>query len=163
VPNADLIFKGDAIHQLDDKARFKLPVKMQEVFESKDIGPRCVLMKLPEGCLALYPASAWDKEYGHLMSGNKPRGLSTPEYRKLTRQIGARSNDVKVGVQGRVPIPDDFRGHIGVNAGDNVWIIGSGSRIEIWPEGHSRTDMEGGNEEFDGLLTRAADEDLDEE
>ena len=153
--SSDLIFKGEFVHQVDEKVRFKLPVKMQDAFEN-ELGLMCVMMKMPEGCLALYPAERWQKEYGKYLSGSGGKVAVNADYRKLSRQIGSRSTDVKIGVQGRVPIPEGFREFIDAEAGKNVVITGAGERIEIWSESRWQAEGEDDDGDFSDLLEKAS-------
>jgi MraZ protein len=155
--SSDLIFKGEFVHQVDEKVRFKLPVKMQEVFEN-ELGLMCVLMKMPEGCLALYPAERWQAEYGKYLSGADGKTPVNADYRKLSRYIGSRSTDLKIGVQGRVAIPEGFREYIEAEAGKNVVITGAGERLEIWNESRWQEQRDGDDGEFFDLLEKASEQ-----
>jgi MraZ protein len=127
------MFNGEYIHQLDEKARFKLPKKLQDTFLN-ELGVQCVLMKMPESCLAIYPAKFWKEEFQAILSNAGPSMPGTSDYRALTRIIGSSSLEINIGAQGRVALPDAFRKYIGVEAGENVVVVGAGTRVEIWSE-----------------------------
>lgn len=129
----EFIFNGEFIHQLDEKARFKLPKKLQDTFLN-ELGVQCVLMKMPEKCLALFPAKFWKEEFQAILSNAGPSMPGTADYRALTRIIGSSSLEMNIGAQGRIALPDAFRKYIGVEAGENVVVAGAGKRIEIWSE-----------------------------
>lgn len=131
--DSGFIFNGEFIHQLDEKARFKLPKKLQDTFLN-ELGVQCVLMKMPERCLALFPAKFWKEEFQAILSQAGPSMPGTADYRALTRIIGSSSQEMNIGAQGRIALPDAFRKYIGVEAGENVVVAGAGRRIEIWSE-----------------------------
>jgi MraZ protein len=152
--HSDLIFKGEFIHQLDEKVRFKLPVKMEEVFE--EIGLHCVLMKMPEKCLALYSASVWQQEYGQFLSGSGKGMPGNSDYRSLSRLLASRCVNLKIGVQGRVALPESFQSYLGIEKKENIVIVGAGDRIEIWSEGKWAEAAEGADQQFFELLEEAS-------
>ena len=129
----EFMFNGEFVHQLDEKARFKLPKKLQDTFLN-ELGVQCVLMKMPEKCLAIYPAKFWKDEFQAILSNAGPSMPGTADYRALTRIIGSSSLEINIGAQGRVALPDAFRKYLGVEAGENVVVVGAGKRVEIWSE-----------------------------
>lgn len=154
VAPADLIFKGEFTHQLDEKYRFKLPVKMQEAFE--EFGVKAVFMKMPEKCLALFPQKAWEQEFGKYLSGSNASLPGNADYRELSRLIASRSTDAKIGVQGRVAIPEGYREYIGIQTSENIVITGAGDRLEIWSEEEWKQKSQGSEEILYELLEKAS-------
>ena len=152
--NNNPIFKGEFVHQLDEKLRFKLPVKMEEVFE--EIGLHCVLMKMPERCLALYSVPVWESEYSQFLIGTADGKPGNAESRALSRLLASRSVNMKIGVQGRVAIPDGYKEYIGVGKKDNVVIVGAGDRIEIWSEKEWAEVAKASDDQFFKLLEEAS-------
>lgn len=157
------MFTGEFVHQLDEKARFKLPAKLATAFEL-ELGKQCVMMKMPEQCLAIYPAKVWQAEFERILSASGPAMPGTADYRALTRILGANSMETIVGAQGRVAVPDLFRAYLGVEPGENLVIVGAGKRIELWAETAWRqrqaSDMENYAEiieRLSGLADRGAD------
>lgn len=130
---APLIFSGEFTHQLDEKVRFKLPKKMEELF-TDELGLKCYLMKMPERCLALYPHIFWNEEFGRYLDFVKSKMPGNAKYRAYTRLIASNSYETKIGAQGRVALTDSHKEYIGVEGGGNVVVVGAGERIEIWSE-----------------------------
>jgi MraZ protein len=128
-----LIFSGEYVHQLDEKGRFKLPKRMEEIF-TEDMGTKCVLMKMPEKCLALYPYKFWYEEYGKYLSSVRAKMPGRERHRRFTRMISSSSLETKVGAQGRVALTENQAEYMGVRAGENLVVVGAGERIELWSE-----------------------------
>jgi MraZ protein len=130
---AGLIFSGEYVHQLDEKVRFKLPKRMEEIF-TDELGIKCVLMRMPERCVAIYPQKFWQKEFGKYLESVKAKMPGNAKYRTFTRMIASNSFETKIGAQGRVALTDVHKEFLGIEAGGNVVIVGAGERIEIWSE-----------------------------
>lgn len=130
---ADLAFSGEYLHQLDEKVRFKLPKRMEEIFR-EELGVKCVLMKMPEPCVAIYPREFWNQQFGSYLESVDARMPGNARHRAFTRMISSNSFESKVGAQGRVALTDNQKKYIGVDAGDNLVIVGAGERIELWSE-----------------------------
>lgn len=148
-----LMFTGEFVHQLDEKARFKLPAKLANLFEL-ELGRQCVMMKMPEQCLAIYPARVWQVEFQRILSASGPAMPGSADYRALTRILGANSMEVIIGAQGRVAVPDVFRSYLGVEPGENVVVVGAGVRIELWAESAWRQKQASDMANYAGIIER---------
>src|SRR5450756_1501633 len=56
----DAMFQGAAALSLDVKGRLTVPSRHRDALLEKSSPPSLVLTAHPDGCLLLYPASAWE-------------------------------------------------------------------------------------------------------
>jgi len=152
---ADLIFSGEFVHQLDEKVRFKLPKRMEELF-SDELGARCYIMKMPEQCLAIYPHRFWNKEFGKYLEFAKSKMPGNARYRAYTRLIASNSFETKIGAQGRVALTETHKEYLGVEGGQNLVVVGAGERIELWSEAAWKKQQEQDMGSFHDLLESVA-------
>jgi MraZ protein len=89
-------------------------------------------MKMPEPCLALFPQKLWEKEFGRLLRRMRLALPGTADTRNFTRLSGSGRIDFDLEGQGRIPLPESFKEHAGLEPGSEVAIVGAENRIEIW-------------------------------
>jgi division/cell wall cluster transcriptional repressor MraZ len=131
MPKSGYSFNGEYFHQLDEKYRLKLPVKLLNTLLDH-FGRECWMVRMPEKCIAIYPALVWDGERTAFLARLGPKVPGSTDARALTRIGGATSQEISVSPQGRVMLTEGFRRHIDVSEGDKVAVVGAEDRIEIW-------------------------------
>jgi len=110
------VLSGSYVHSVDGKSRIAMPAKFREA-----LGDWLVLTKGPDGCLWALGRQQWD-------------ALLTKASRSVVVQrfFVSAAVDCPLAGRGRILIPDVLRQHADIKPGDDVLIIGLGSRIEIW-------------------------------
>jgi len=114
-------FVGEYLHTLDSKGRLALPAKFREI-----LGPRFIIARGLDKCLFVYPNDEWDQ----VMEKLKTLPISRKDARHFTRYFLSGATEAEPDKQGRVVIPQNLREYAGLNK--DVFILGVGSRIEIW-------------------------------
>lgn len=114
-------FVGEYLHTLDNKGRVALPVRFRET-----LGPRFVVARGLDKCLFVYPYDEWNSVIDKL----KAIPMNQKDGRNFARYFLSGAQEVEPDKQGRVILPQNLREYAGLNK--DVFILGVGSRIEIW-------------------------------
>lgn len=111
----DESLSGCFTYSVDDKNRVSIPPRFRAALE------RVMLTKGIDGCVwALTPAQ-WQFV--------KDRAAASVG---LQRFFVAPAEERVLGANGRCLLPDHLRQHADIKPGDDVTIIGMGTRVEIW-------------------------------
>lgn len=117
------MFIGEHRHNLDDKARLTVPVKLR-----KAVGKSVVVTRGLDGCLFLYTSKDWQGISGKLGS----LGMGQADTRGFARFMLASAAELDVDAAGRILVPEHLREFAGVTGA--VVIAGVANRLEIWDE-----------------------------
>ena len=118
------MFTGAHRVRVDEKGRLAIPAAFRK--------------QLPEGSfvsigqdqvLAIYPPELWAALAQELRSP-----LPGPDQRALARTLYPMSDPFEPDGQGRITLGLEQRRLAGIGSPSTVVVIGSGSRVEIWPE-----------------------------
>jgi transcriptional regulator MraZ len=118
------VFTGAHRVRVDEKGRLAIPAGFRK--------------QLPEGSyvsvgldrvLAIYPPEVWEALAQELRSP-----LQGPDQRALARTLYSLSDSFEPDGQGRITLSAESRRAAGIEASTTAVVIGSGSRVEIWPE-----------------------------
>jgi MraZ protein len=118
------VFTGSHRVRVDEKGRLAIPAGFRK--------------QLPEGSfvsvgldrvLAIYPPEVWEALAQELRSP-----LQGPDQRALARTLYSLSDSFEPDGQGRITLSGESRRAAGIEAPSTAVVIGSGSRVEIWPE-----------------------------
>ncbi len=116
------LFTGSVEHSLDDKGRLVVPSRFRV-----GLGAGFFLTILdPDGCLALYPASEWQKVCAKLDAAT----TRDARFRSFQRHLFAHTDEVSCDEQGRIGIPSALRAWSEIQK--HVVSIGAMSRVEVW-------------------------------
>lgn len=110
---------GEFQHNIDDKSRVFIPVRLRE-----DLGEHFILTRGLDGCLSAYSEAEWNVLETHI------RALPMSKSRGLKRFFFAGANEVTLDKQGRIVVPANLRQYAGLER--DVMIIGASSHVEIW-------------------------------
>ncbi|HHY69656.1 MAG TPA: division/cell wall cluster transcriptional repressor MraZ [Bacillota bacterium] len=114
-------FVGEYLHTVDDKGRLALPVKFRD-----SLGPRFIIARGLDKCLFVYPHEEWS----NIMDKLKALPLNQKDGRNFVRYFLSGATEVEPDKQGRVILQQNLRDYAGLNK--EVFVLGVGSRIEIW-------------------------------
>lgn len=118
-----MVFQGEFDQSVDDKGRVIIPARFRS-----SLGERFYMTKGLDGCIFIYTESAYKD-----LSETLGRQRQLDEHsRRLQRFF--TSTEAAVDGQGRVTIPSKLREYAKIGTEDNVVIVGTGSRIEIWSD-----------------------------
>jgi MraZ protein len=118
------VFKGAFRHRVDLKGRLPVPAVFRRALER--IGEGALVATLLDQCLAVYPASEWDKLEAQLRA---LPAFSKP-VKALTRLLASRAADCTLDVQGRILLPPALREAAGLQR--EALVVGVLNRFEIW-------------------------------
>lgn len=111
--------KGAYQHTVDAKGRMFVPARLRDA-----LGDRFTITKGLDGCIAAYPAAAWQA------LEQKICALPMSKARDLQRFFFAAAADVELDSQGRILLPAGLRTYAGI--GRDVTVIGASGHAEIW-------------------------------
>ena len=115
------MFLGTYSPRMDAKGRIILPAKFRE-----ELSAGLVLTRGQERCLYVFPAAEFERIHERMRTAPLP-GLAA---RDFLRVFLSGASDELPDKQGRITIPPILRQYAGLT--DNLVVIGSGTRAEIW-------------------------------
>lgn len=118
----NLVFQGSSALTLDAKGRMSIPAKHRDALLVGDEG-RLTITRHPDGCLMLYPRSAWEEKRVQIAS--LPAAA-----RPLQRLLLGSANDVDLDSAGRILVSPELRQAAGLER--EVMLLGLGSHFELW-------------------------------
>lgn len=127
-------FVGEYQHSLDNKGRLALPAKFREA-----LGPRFIVARGLDKCLFVYAPFEWEQ----VVEKVKAMPLSQRDARNFARYFLSGATEVEPDRQGRIILPPNLREYAGLVK--DVYVLGVGTRIEIWDKDtwdRMKTDIE---------------------
>ena len=112
-------------HSLDDKGRVIVPQKFRD-----KLGDEFVLTTGPDHHVRIYPMAAWETLEQEL-GGSSIHDEQNASLNFLQRMFG-NCEFASADQQNRLSIPRHMRSWAELHDGDNVVILGSGTRLELW-------------------------------
>jgi len=122
----DAMFQGAAALSLDAKGRLVVPSRHRDALLEKSSAPRLVLTAHPDGCLLLYPVSAWEPIRARVM-GFPALDARFSVWKRL---LVGFAEEVEVDAAWRVLISPELRKFASLEK--PVMLVGQGSHFEIW-------------------------------
>ena len=130
-------FRGEFNQRVDGKGRMSIPADFRRVLEAGDPKcpdaptPRLVLLYGPhlKDCLHVYTLEAMAEIEADIQK--LPRG--SVERRRASQMILGKSWETEVDKDGRIVLPKDRRGQIGLaESGGEVTMVAMGDYFELW-------------------------------
>ena len=115
------MFRGAHYHSVDDKGRVIIPLRFRN-----ELGNTFVITKGLDRCLFVFREDAFSDMEKKL----EAQPALDKHTIRLQRWFSAEALETQVDSQGRVAIPSNLRDFAVI--GEDVVIVGAGSRIEIW-------------------------------
>lgn len=119
---AEVVFQGPAALTLDGKGRVTMPARHRDLLQAL-CGGQLTITKHYEGCLWLFPRSAWEGFREKIMSWP----IAAAGWRRM--YLGS-AVDVEVDGSSRVLVPPELRAAVGLER--DVMLLGMGDRFELW-------------------------------
>jgi MraZ protein len=117
-----LAFTGRYRHTIDSKGRLIFPSRLRDELEETKV----LLMPSPDPCIAVWCGEARRTYEERLQAQSK----ASAENRALIRELYSFSHSDEVDKQGRISVPEELRGEMGIDR--EVVIVGAGDHVEIW-------------------------------
>ena len=138
-----MAYVGEFTHQLDARNRVTVPSSWRV---AGDDGSYYFAWPHPEGCIAVYPPHMTEELL------QKARNIRQSDVRGQTalRKLFGRAFKFGCDKQGRILLPDQLKGHAGIEK--KVTLVGLGHYFQIWDS--SRVEAE--EEDFNLLEAMAA-------
>jgi len=121
-------FFGEHTATLDAKSRVAVPAKLRDRVDERE-RDQFMLVVLPEGCLALYPMSEFER-IDREIEARVNVSLAEVEQRDFERNLYSKAHHVQCDRQGRVLVPEKARQRAAL--GKDVTFVGARNRIELW-------------------------------
>jgi len=118
------VFTGAHRVRVDEKGRLAIPAAFR-----KQLREGSFVSVGQDQVLAIYPPDLWAALAQELRSP-----LPGPDQRALARTLYPMSDPFEPDGQGRITLGSEQRRLAGIDSPSTVVVIGSGSRVEIWPE-----------------------------
>ena len=115
------MFLGTYSPRMDAKGRIILPAKFRE-----ELSAGLVLTRGQERCLYVFPAAEFERIHERMRTAPLP-GRAARDFLRVSL---SGASDELPDKQGRITIPPILRQYAGLT--DNLVVIGSGTRAEIW-------------------------------
>ena len=116
------MFLGEFEHNVDDKGRLTVPVRLRP-----ELSEGAFVTRGFDGCLVVYPLKAWNEMAARLKALPTTRRAA----RYVSRMFFAGS-EIALDKQGRISIPPPLRDHADIQPGSEVIVVGVNDRIELW-------------------------------
>ena len=129
--------------RVDDKGRLAIPSQFR-----KQLREGSYVSVSQDAVLAIYPPDLWNALAAQLQSP-----LPGPDQRALARTLYSMSVPFEPDGQGRISLQPEQRRVAEIESPSTVVVIGTGSRVEIWPEAR----WESYNTDAQGRFTEFAD------
>ncbi|MHB8666608.1 MAG: division/cell wall cluster transcriptional repressor MraZ [Burkholderiales bacterium] len=120
------MFQGAAALSLDAKGRLTVPSRHRDALTQASPTPRLVLTAHPDGCLLLYPASAWEPIRARVM-GFPALDARFSVWKRL---LVGFAEEVEIDAAWRVLISPELRKFGSLEK--SVMLVGQGSHFEVW-------------------------------
>jgi MraZ protein len=117
-----LSFLGQYEHTLDAKNRLTIPAKFRA-----QLSEGVVLAKEQEACIAIRPATAWNRFTEEMRSLGS---LWDQDYRDFQRRYTAGAFDAQLDAAGRIMLPQALIEKAGLSR--EVVLVGNLDTIEVW-------------------------------
>ena len=124
----DGMFQGAAALSLDAKGRLTVPARHRDALQgtSAPAASSLVLTAHPDGCLLLYPASAWEPIRARIM-GFPALDARFSVWKRL---LVGFAEEIEIDAAWRVLISPELRKFASLEK--SVMLLGQGSHFEIW-------------------------------
>jgi MraZ protein len=120
------MFQGAAALSLDAKGRLTVPARHRDALQENSPSTSLVLTAHPDGCLLLYPASAWEPIRARVMSFP----ALDARFSVWKRLLVGFAEEVAIDAASRVLISPELRKFAALEK--QVMLVGQGSHFEIW-------------------------------
>ncbi|NJC96406.1 MAG: division/cell wall cluster transcriptional repressor MraZ [Anaerolineales bacterium] len=126
------MFLGQFQHNLDDKGRLMIPARYRDL-----LAAGAYITQGFDKCLMVMTDAYFKQVYDELNNMN----LADPTARMVRRLILSNAYPVEVDKVGRILVPQNLRGFLGVQNGE-LTVAGQGEYFEVWTPAEWKTQMD---------------------
>ena len=136
MPESQPLILGEFCRSVDERFRLSIPGELLDPLLGDESG--CVLVKERPGSLSLWSTANWHERLQgavHVVESKWQAGKLAGrlhDVQRLGRMLSTRHRDVQIAGRGRLVIPEGFREFLGIEASDEVMLVGAAVCVEIW-------------------------------
>lgn len=127
---------GEYRRTIDERYRLSIPAELAEpLLEGSE---EAVLAKERPGCLSLWNANRWQPKLASGVSLVEQKIAAgrlegrVEEVQRLGRLLSTRHTTVPLAQRGRLVVPEGYREFLGVQPGNELFVVGAAVCIELW-------------------------------
>lgn len=127
---------GEHVRALDERFRLVMPPELLGPLLAD--GGRLILAKERAGCLSLWSAAVWKPRLDATLEVLRTKlqagvlGQRLGDVQDVGRLLSTRQRTIAAAGRGRLVIPEDFRGFLGVEPGGDLLVVGAAVCVELW-------------------------------
>jgi len=135
-----MFITGESRRTVDERFRVTLPPDFGEGISDAD--GNVIVAKERTGCLSLWRTDEWQKRLDsgvELLKQKIDSGRMEGRWndvQRLGRLLSTRHQQVTLAKRSRLLIPEGFRQFLGIEAGQEVVVVGAVICVEIWHPDH---------------------------
>ena len=126
------MFLGQYQHNLDDKGRLMIPARYRDL-----LAAGAYITQGFDKCLMVMTDAYFKEMYNLINSMN----MADPSARLLRRLILSNAYPVEVDKVGRILVPQNLRGFLGIESGE-LTLAGQGEYFEVWSPAEWKMQMD---------------------
>ena len=126
------MFLGQFQHNLDDKGRLMIPARYRDL-----LAAGAFITQGFDRCLMVMPDAYFQDVYERINNMN----MADSAARMVRRLILSNAYPVEVDKVGRILVPQNLRGFLGIESGELV-VAGQGGYFEVWTPADWKTQMD---------------------
>lgn len=131
-----MFITGEVKRTIDDRFRLSLPPEFVDGIA--DEAGEIIVAKERTGCLSLWRSEEWQKRLNsgvELLRQKIDSGRMEGRWgdvQRLGRLLSTRHQTVTLANRSRLLVPESFRPFLGVEAGQEVMVVGAVICVEVW-------------------------------
>ena len=131
-----MLLTGEIRRTIDERFRLTLPPDFAEAVS--DEAGNVIIAKEQTGCLSLWQSDEWQQRLDSgvkLLEQKIEAGRMEDRWgdvQRLGRLLSSRHQEVTLAKRSRLLVPEGFRQFLGVNAGQEVVVVGAVICVESW-------------------------------
>ena len=127
---------GEFRRTIDERYRLSIPAELAEpLLEGSE---EAVLAKERPGCLSLWNMGKWQHKLASGVSLVEQKIAAgrlegrIEEVQRLGRLLSTRHTTVPLAQRGRLVVPEGYREFLGVQPGNELFVVGAAVCVELW-------------------------------
>lgn len=118
------IFLGEYTHQVDDKGRIRIPLKLKN-----GLGSNPFIFKGAQKCIKVYPRDVAEEKLANTFSNGN---LNDEDSEREKGRFMSKATIGEEDKQGRITLPSSLLRHAGIACSSTIITIGAYDHVQIW-------------------------------
>ncbi len=118
------IFLGEYTHQVDDKGRIRIPLKLKN-----GLGSDPFIFKGVQKCIKVYPRDVAEEKLAKTFSNGN---LNDEEAEREKGRFMSKAAIGEEDKQGRIMLPSSLLKHAGIACSSTIVTVGAYDHVQIW-------------------------------